>query len=514
MADACLLEMHGIVKTFPGVRALDNVDFKLRRGEVHSLMGENGAGKSTLIKVLTGVYQHSGGNIQLDGQEVHPYSPLDAQKLGISTVYQEVNLIPELSVAENLYIGREPKRFGLINWKEIRRRAREAMLKIDLDIDVTLPVRSYSIAIQQMVAIARAIDYDAKVLVLDEPTSSLDTAEVAQLFTVMRRLRDQGMGIIFVSHFLDQIYEISDRITVLRNGGFIGEYPIEDLPRMKLISKMIGKNLDQVAAMEQQHQPRQQTDDQRLVLSGDKIGKRHLVAEIDIDIHSGEVVGLAGLLGSGRTEVARLLFGVDVPDSGSITVDGQAVAKHSPRAAIRNSIAFTPESRKDAGIVPELSIRENIILALQARRGWLRPIRRAEQQKLADHFIKALNVATPDANKPIGQLSGGNQQKIILARWLAMQPKLLMLDEPTRGIDVGAKAEIEKLISDLCSEGMALLFISSELEEVVRDSHRVIVMRDRKKVGELQGDEIQLDRIMQIIASDPQTQSTKEPAHA
>lgn len=503
MSKASLLELRGIVKTFPGVRALDGVDFTLRAGEVHSLMGENGAGKSTLIKVLTGVYRRDGGTMRLASEEIHPKNPLDAQRLGISTVYQEVNLIPELTVAENLFIGREPRRLGLINWSAANRRAREAMAGLDLDIDVTLPVRTYSIAIQQMVAIARAIDEDAKILVLDEPTSSLDTAEVKQLFGVMRRLRERGLGLVFVSHFLDQIYEISDRLTVLRNGKLIGEYEAASLPRVDLISKMIGKDVKQVAEMERVRGVPSIRGQHPIVLEAQKLGKRHAVEKIDLQVRGGEVVGLAGLLGSGRSETARLLFGIDAPDTGTISVSGQEVRRHSPRAAIRNQIAFTPENRKDAGIIPDLSVRENIVLALQGRRGWLRRIGKSQQEVLAERYIRALNIATPDADKPVGQLSGGNQQKVILGRWLAMQPRLLILDEPTRGIDVGAKAEIEKLISELCQQGMALVFISSELEEVVRDSHRVIVLRDRQKIGELTGDDIRLNNIMRLIAGHP-----------
>lgn len=503
MATDSLLEMRGIVKTFPGVRALDGIDFTLRAGEVHSLMGENGAGKSTLIKVLTGVYRCDGGTMRLMNEEIHPRSPLEAQRLGVSTVYQEVNLLPELTVAENLFIGREPRRLGLIDWGTSKRRAREAMSRLELDIGVTLPVRTYSIAIQQMVAIARAIDEDAKVLVLDEPTSSLDTAEVEQLFGLMRRLRDRGLGIVFVSHFLDQVYEISDRLTVLRNGGLIGEYEAPSLPRVELISKMIGKGVEQVAEMESTHGTRSVHGENPVVLEAKGLGKRHAVEQMDLRVRGGEVVGLAGLLGSGRSETARLLFGIDTPDTGTISVSGQPVRRHTPRNAIRNQIAFTPEDRKDAGIIPDLSVRENIVLALQGRRGWVRRIGKARQQTLADHYIKALNIATPDADKPVGQLSGGNQQKVILGRWLAMQPRLLILDEPTRGIDVGAKAEIEKLVGELCADGMALIFISSELEEVVRDSHRVVVLRDRRNVGELTGDEIQLDHIMRLIAEHP-----------
>ena len=509
-----LLELRGITKGFPGVLALDGVNFTLCTGEIHALLGENGAGKSTLIKVLTGVYRRDTGSMLLNGHEINPHSPAEAEQLGISTVYQEVNLIPELSVAENISIGRQPRRYGLIDWQACRRRAQEALAPLELSIDVTQPLRTYSIAIQQMVAIARALDQQAKVLVLDEPTSSLDTAEVEQLFRVMRRLRKDGLGIVFVSHFLDQVYAISDRLTVLRGGKLVGGYEAASLPRLELISKMIGKEVAQVAEMENRHAASPATDDQPVVLSAQGIERRNAVETMDLEICAGEVVGLAGLLGSGRTEIARLLFGVDTPDAGAIRIDGKAVRKHSPRTAIRNRIALAPEDRKEAGIIPELSVRENIVLALQGRRGWLRRIPGTEQKLLADRFIKMLDIATPDGEKPVGQLSGGNQQKVILARWLAMQPKLLILDEPTRGIDVGAKAEIENLIADLCANGMALLFISSELAEVCHDSHRIVILRDRRKIGELTGDEIQLDRIMRYIAGEQTSEEAGETTDA
>lgn len=520
-----LLELRGIVKTFPGVRALDDVDFQLQRGEIHALLGENGAGKSTLIKVLTGVYERDGGTMRLAGQEIRPRNPFEAQELGISTLFQEINLIPELSVAENLALGREPRRWGLIHHAAARKHAIAAMARLDLHIDVSLPVCSYSIAIQQMVAIARALDEQAKVLILDEPTSSLDAAEVAQLFAVLRQQRDQGLGIVFVSHFLDQIYALCDRLTILRNGKFVATSPIAAMPRMELIGKMIGKDTEQVAAM-QNHLPAttqannapstvgDSPPERPVILRARNLRRRNAVEQMDLEIHAGEVVGLAGLLGSGRTETAQLLFGIDIPDHGSLEVNGLAIKRPSPRAAIAQQLAFTPEDRKRAGIIPELSVRENIVLALQARRGWLRRIPHKEQQEIALRFIHALKIATPDADKAVGLLSGGNQQKVILARWLAMRPKLLILDEPTRGIDIGAKAEIENLIAELCADGMALLFISSDLEEVVRDSHRVVVLRERRKVGELHGDDIRLDRILQMIAAEPSPQPTEEPKDA
>ena len=497
--DNALLEMRGVSKGFPGVQALDGVDFTLYAGQVHALMGENGAGKSTLIKVLTGVYPRDAGKIRLDGTPVYPRSTKHAESLGISTVYQEINLIPHLSVAENICLGRQPTTLGTIRWGAIKRHGRQAMERLGIDIDVTREVSSYSIAIQQMVAIARALDTNARLLVLDEPTSSLDEHEVAELFTVIRNLRDEGLGIIFITHFLDQTYEIADRITVLRNGLFVGEYPTADLPRIELIARMIGKDTKEVAAMETRSDAAAPAAADAMV-SVDRLARRGSVGEISMTISRGEVVGLAGLLGSGRTEIARLLFGIDKPDTGKISVDGNDVAIHSPHKAIALGFAFTPEDRRDAGIIPNLSVRENIVLALQASRGTWKTIGRKAQNALVDKFIKALKIRTPSAEQLVKNLSGGNQQKVLLARWLATEPRLLILDEPTRGIDVGAKAEIEKLIASLREAGMAILFISSELEEVVRDSQRVVVLRDCEQIGQLAGEQITEPAIMHMIA--------------
>jgi len=499
-ADNPLLEMRGISKGFPGVQALDNVDFTIRAGEIHALMGENGAGKSTLIKVLTGVYQRDDGIITLDGTGVHPRSTKHAESLGISTVYQEINLIPHLSMAENICLGRQPTSLGTLRWRQIKQNARKAMARLGIEIDVTREVSSYSIAIQQMVALARALDTNARLLVLDEPTSSLDEHEVAQLFGVIRGLRESGLGIIFITHFLDQTYDIADRITVLRNGQLVGEYPTADLPRIELVARMIGKDAKEVAAMEARPQEAAPADEENALVAIKGLQRRGSVGPIDMTISPGEVVGLAGLLGSGRTEIARLLFGIDRPDAGKISVNGSDAAINSPHKAIALGFAFTPEDRRDAGIIPNLSVRENIVLALQASGGAWKTIGRKAQNALADKFIKALNIRTPSAEQLVKNLSGGNQQKVLLARWLATEPKLLILDEPTRGIDVGAKAEIEKLIASLRAEGMAILFISSELEEVVRDSQRVVVLRDREQIGQLIGKQITEPAIMHMIA--------------
>ncbi len=507
-----LLDVRGLSKSFPGVRALSSVDFTVRRGEIHALMGENGAGKSTLIKVLTGVYERDAGGTKLAGREIFPNSPQEAEACGISTVYQEVNLIPDLSVAENICLGRQPTTFGKIRWGAIMQRAKEALARLELDLDPSRQLGSCSIAIQQMVALARAMDVSAKLLILDEPTSSLDEREVSELFKVIRKLRDDGLGIVFVTHFMDQVYSVTDHITVLRNGELVGEYLTAELPRLELVARMIGKDAKDVAAMENHDPGTHIIREDKPFLEIKNFGRKGSIAPLDLSIRPGEVVGLAGLLGSGRTETARIIFGVDKPDSGEMFLDGERVNISSPRDAIRRRLAFTAEDRKVDGIIPNLSIRENIVLALQASRGAWAKLSRAKQDELADKFIKALRVKTPGPEQLIKNLSGGNQQKVLLGRWLATEPRLIILDEPTRGIDVGAKAEIEKLISDLRREGLAILFISSELEEVVRTSQRVIILRDRKKVGELIGEAITEHAIMSQIAAP--TAETKAVLHA
>ncbi len=494
-----VLSMQGITKLFPGVRALSEVDFTVNRGEIHALMGENGAGKSTLIKVLTGVYHRDAGTIILDGRTISPKSPRDAEEHGISTVYQEVNLIPQLSIAENICLGRQQLgRFRQIRWREVRRRARKAMQRLNMDIDVNRELAACPVAIQQMVAIARALDARTDLLILDEPTASLDEKEVDELFVVLRRLRDEGLSIIFITHFIDQMYEISDRVTILRDGNRVGSYKTAELPRLEMVGRMIGKDIAEVKAMEKRSAPPAAHSEP--FLSVCNLGRKGAVAPISMDIPKGKVIGLAGLLGSGRTETGHLIFGLDKPDSGHMVINGQKVRNRTPREAIRRGFALTPEDRKTAGIIPDLSVRENIILALQARRGIFRRLSGKEQQHLSDRFIKSLAIKTPSTEQFIRNLSGGNQQKVLLARWLALDPNLLILDEPTRGIDVGAKAEVEGLIGELCMKGMALLFISSELEEIVRSSHSVVVLRDRRKIGELSGENLQVHEIMHKIA--------------
>jgi simple sugar transport system ATP-binding protein len=506
ISSAPVLELRGISKAFTGVQALNGVSLNLYPGEVHTLMGQNGAGKSTLIKVLTGVYTPDHGQILLAGQAIQPQSTLDAQNHGISTVYQEVNLCPNLSVAENIFIGRYPRKLGRIDWAGMAKQATELLERMQIRIDVTLPLAHYPLAIQQMVAISRSLLVSAKVLILDEPTSSLDEKEVDLLFSVLRGLREQGMAILFVTHFLDQTYAISDRITVMRNGEREGEYLAADLSRVELVNKMVGAPAATEAAATAAAPVVAEAAPSRFkaFLRAVGLGRKGALQPMDLDIREGELLGLAGLLGSGRTEAARLLFGADKADSGTITIDGKERNLSSPREAIAAGIGFCSEDRKHEGAILDLSVRENLILALQARSGIMRAIPLKRQQQLAEEYVKALGIKTASIETPIGSLSGGNQQKVLLARWLVTDPKLLILDEPTRGIDVRAKQEIMDYVSALCKKGMSILFISSELPEVLRVSDRIVVMRDRKAGGEYPRGALDETSVLQVIAAGDQ----------
>lgn len=493
-----LLRLRGIGKRFPGVVALSGVDLTVRAGEIHALLGENGAGKSTLIKVLTGVYQPEEGEMTFAGRPARPGAPREAEELGISTVYQEVNLLPALSVAENLLLGRQPGKGGFIHWAETRRHAKNALARLGLDIDVDVELGSLSVALQQMVAIARALDLNAKMLILDEPTASLDEREVEELFKIMRELRSRGLAILFVTHFLDQVYAVTDRITVLRNGTLVGEYKTAELPRLALVSRMIGREVNDIAGRSEELPA--PDDAAPAIIETRGVARRDALHPLDLVLRRGEVTGLAGLLGSGRTETARLIFGIDPADAGEVRVRGEAVRLRSARDAVRLGLAFCSEDRKAEGILPNLSIRENLVLALQAKQGAWKTVTRAEQDSLCAHYIQALRIKTPDAETPIRNLSGGNQQKVLLARWLATRPELIILDEPTRGIDIGARAEIEALIGKLRAEGMAVLLISSEIEEIVRNSTRVVVLRERRRCGALDGAAITPEGLMRAMS--------------
>ena len=500
MQQCALLEMRGICKYFPGVRALENVDFTLRSGEIHALMGENGAGKSTLIKVLTGIYQKNAGQIFMEGNStpLSIKSSQDAQKLGISTVYQEITLCPNLTVAENMFIGRAKGR--LTNWRRINADAGKILDSLGIPAAPSQQLASCSIAVQQMVAIARAVDMDCKVLILDEPTSSLDEQEVAKLFKLMLDLKKRGVGILFVTHFLDQVYQVCDRITVLRDGKLVGEYVIEDLPRVQLVSKMLGKELDDLSEMQKPDAAFDQSEAQAPVFEAQKLSSAAGVKPFDFFIRKGEVNGFVGLLGSGRSECVRAIFGADRVTGGTVHMNGKKVKISKPLEAMKHGISYLPEDRKRDGIVGDLSVRENIILALQVMKGFFSPISKAQAETFADEYIRLLDIKTASADTPVKSLSGGNQQKVILARWLLANPEYLILDEPTRGIDVGTKVEIQKLVLKLAAEGKSVTFISSETDEMLRTCSRLIVMRDRKVVGELSGEELTQNQIMATIA--------------
>ena len=501
MKSDIVLSMRDICKEFPGVRALQKVDFTLRTGEIHALMGENGAGKSTLIKVLTGVYPKDSGQIFLvdSDREVNIKSPQEAQNMGISTVYQEITLCPNLTVAENMFIGRGNYRF--VNWHDIEKKTTDILTKLKIPARATQQLSTCSLAVQQMVAVARAVDMDCKVLILDEPTSSLDENEVDLLFSLMRELRSRGVGIIFITHFLEQVYEICDRITVLRNGELVGEYMIKDLPRVQLISKMMGKDLDDISEL-QNRKTMQAMKDAPLVFAASDLSSTACTNAFDFEIHKGEVNGFTGLLGSGRSESVRAIFGADKVTSGSVKVNGQSAKISKPIDAMKQGIGYLPEDRKGDGIIENLSVRENIVLALQVMKGFFRPFSKSEAEAFADKYIKMLGIKTASTDTPISSLSGGNQQKAILARWLLTNPQYLILDEPTRGIDVGTKVEIQKLVLKLAEEGVSVTFISSEIEEMLRTCSRLIVMRDRKIVGELTEDDMTQAKIMHTIAGE------------
>jgi len=500
-APPAVVEMRDISVVFPGVKALDGVDFTLRAGEVHTLMGENGAGKSTLIKALTGVYAVSGGTITVEGRERVFRSTADAQAAGISTVYQEVNLCTNLSVGENVMLGHEVRRLGRIDWRATHREAARHLAALGVDIDTHSALSSHSIAVQQLVAISRAMVTDARVLVLDEPTSSLDRGEVEQLFAVVRDLRGRGVAILFVTHFLDQVYEISDRLTVLRNGRLIGEHLAAELPRGELISQMIGRELDELEAISRAAE-REIDRTAAPVLRASGIGRKGVLEPVDVEVYDGEVVGIAGLLGSGRTELVRLLYGADRSDTGETEVRGAPARITNPRHAIDRRIAFSSEDRRAEGVIGDLTVAENMVLGVQAQRGALRKIGKAEQEAIVAEYMTALGIRPANPNALLRNLSGGNQQKVLLARWLATAPQLLILDEPTRGIDVGAKADIQRKVAELSAQGLAVVFISSELEEVVRISQRIAVMRDRRKISELDAIGIHVDDLVDVIAQE------------
>jgi ribose transport system ATP-binding protein len=505
MADA-VVETHEVSKRFPGVLALDRVSMSVGPGEVHALVGENGAGKSTLIKVLTGVYRADGGEVRYRGTPVSYGRPLDAQRAGISTIYQEVNLVPLMSVARNLFLNREPRRFGLIDVKRMNREADAALTRYGIDIDVTRPLRSISLGAQQMVALARAVAVDAlgdtaKILVMDEPTSSLEPREVETLFRVVRELSARGIAVVYVSHRLDELYELCERVTVLRDGRVVHTGPLKGLDRLTLVSHMLGRDLVQVEREGVtgfgDHGGASSVEP---LLRVDALRKRHVLDGVSFTVRPGEVTGLGGLLGSGRSETAKAIVGALPLDSGTVTLGGRRLRRLSPAASLREGIALLPEDRKAEGIIPDLSVRENIVLAAMPRlaRGGI--VTRGRQDRIVKTFMERLRIKASGPEQRVAELSGGNQQKVLLARWLCLNPRLLLLDEPTRGIDVGAKAEVQKLIDELARDGLAVVLISSDLEELVEGADRVVVLRAGAVVGELAGDDVSEHAIMATIA--------------
>ncbi|MCW2640078.1 MAG: sugar transporter ATP-binding protein [Dactylosporangium sp.] len=504
-----IAEVVGVSKRFPGVLALDDVSLTLAPGEVHALVGENGAGKSTLIKLLTGVYTPDGGEIRYAGQPVSFGRPLDAQAAGISTIYQEVNLVPRMSVASNLYLGREPRgRLGLVDYRRMRADATALLARHGIDVDVRQPLQSLGLGAQQMVALARAVSVNARVVIMDEPTSSLEPREVDTLFRIVGELRGQGVATIYVSHRLDELYRICDRVTVLRDGRVVHTGPLAGLERLRLVSLMLGRDVAEVRrhGLTRFSESHTATATEP-VLRVRNLTKRHVLSDVSFDVRPGEVTGLGGLLGSGRSETAKAIVGALPVEHGSVTVAGRPLRRLSPAAAIRAGISLLPEDRKAEGIIPDLSVRENIVLAAMPRLSRAGVVSRARQDRVVDLFMQRLRIKAASPDQKVSELSGGNQQKVLLARWLCLNPKILLLDEPTRGIDVGAKAEVQQLIDDLAQEGLAVVLISSDLEELVEGADRIVVLRAGAVVDELTGDDVSESHLMAAVAHDDGEQS-------
>ncbi|CAG6398280.1 sugar ABC transporter ATP-binding protein [Streptomyces cocklensis] len=498
---APVLEAVGVSKRFPGVVALDDVSFTLRAGEIHALVGENGAGKSTLIKILTGVHRPDEGELRLGGEPVAFHRPHEAQQAGISTIYQEVNLVPLMSVARNIFLGREPRtRLGLVDFRRMHRETAELLGGFGITADPRRPLHTLGIGTQQMVALARAVSVRARVVVMDEPTSSLEPREVETLFRVTGDLHARGISLVYVSHRMDELYRICDRVTVLRDGRLVHTGDLADTDRVRLVSMMLGRELARVRKEAAEGHDDGRTPAAEPVLTATGLSRRHLLDDIGLDLRPGEVLGLGGLLGSGRTETAKALAGALPLDGGEITVGGRRLRRISSAAAIRAGISLLPEDRKAEGIVPGLSVRENIVLAALPRLSRFGFISRRKQDRVVDIFMKRLRIKAAGPEQKVGELSGGNQQKVLLARWLCLEPRVLLLDEPTRGIDVGAKAEVQTLIDELAAEGLAVLLISSELEELVEGADRIVVLRAGSVAGELTGDDVTEGGLLTVLA--------------
>ncbi len=495
-----LLRIEHLAKAFPGVIALADASLTVGRGEVHALVGQNGAGKSTLIKILTGAHRKDAGTIFFDGKPVEFRTPQDAQSNGVSTIYQEINLVPYRSVAENIFMGREPRRFGFINWRRMNREAAKVLERMGIKADVSQPLMNLNVATQQMVAIARAVSFESQLVVMDEPTSSLDDREVAKLFEVIRGLKATGTSVIFITHRLDELYQVCDRVTIMRDGRTVAERPMHEITKLDLVAAMLGKELGEVRREGQTAFTGGTHQGGQVLLQARHLQRGRALRDASVDVGAGEIVGLAGLLGSGRTEVARAVFGADRIEDGEIRFEGEPANFGSPADAIEAGIGFCSEDRKVEGIIPYLSVEENMTLAAMPMLAHHGIVSRPQQRALVERFIERLAIRTSGPDQKIRELSGGNQQKVLLARWLCLNPKLLILDEPTRGIDVGAKAEIQGLINELADNGLGVLMISSEIEELTEGSDRVVVLRDGRTVSELPGEAISQDAIMRAMA--------------
>jgi galactofuranose transport system ATP-binding protein len=495
-----LLSMRDISKAFAGIPALTHASLEVGAGEVHALVGQNGAGKSTLIKILTGYVSRDAGEISFGGKPFEAKSPKDAQGKGISTIYQEINLVPYRSITENICLGREKRRFGFLDWASMHEEARRLMARFNISVDVRKPLYNFNTATQQMVAIARAIGFDAKLVIMDEPTSSLDEREVDVLFDVIRNLKQSGVSVIFVSHKLDELYAVCDRVTIMRDGRTVKTANMNEVSKIELVATMLGREVAQVAKHATAFGDHQVPKGD-LLLEANNLNAGHKVQDVSLSIRRGEIVGLAGLLGAGRTETARLVFGADRLHSGSLSFDKIGFAPREPIDAIQKGIGFSSEDRKVEGIIPDMSVAENLTLALMPRLARAGIIDEAQQRVLVDKFIARLGIKCSGPDQRIRELSGGNQQKVLLARWLVMNPKLLILDEPTRGIDVGAKAEIQTIIKELAEQGLGVLMISSELEEVIEGSDRVFVLREGRNVAEIDRKSLNETSIMSAMAT-------------
>ncbi len=495
-SSAPLLEMRAIHKSFPGVQALKDVDLIVHPGEILALLGENGAGKSTLMRILDGVFPPDSGQIIWQGQPVNLRSPHDAQAIGISMIHQEIALIPYLDVGKNIYLGREPRGVvpGMIHWRKLYADASEQLARLGLTIDPRTPVRDLSIAQQQMVEVAKALSLDARLIVMDEPTSSLTDTEVETLFAQMRRLKEQGVSIVFISHRLNEIFTVAERVTVLRDGTLVGSKPVRELTQDELIRMMVGRDVADIYMRDEQDAPAVGTS--APILEVRNLTRGDAIEDISFTLNRGEIVGIAGLVGAGRTELAETLFGVHPPTSGEVLLNGTALRLNSPAQAIRQGIALVTEDRKAQGLFLRMSVGTNITMKLLAKLASFGIIPGGKVKRVGSEFVEKLNIRTPSLGQRVRNLSGGNQQKVVIAKWLTLQPRVLILDEPTRGIDVGAKAEIHRLMRALVAQGVGILMISSELPEVLGVTDRVLVMREGRLVAEFNTRQTSQDEIM------------------